>query len=200
MGWNVSQVIRDAGASAKSLQRPGMAVLLEGIRLGRVGRVIVVKLDRLTRSTRDLADLIELVAKHDCALVSVSESLDSSSASGRLVVNMLGVVAQWEREAIGERTGAALAHKRHQRVAYSRTPFAYRREGDRLVAIPEMRAILAEMQRRDAAGESYRQIGAWLSAEGVTPPRGLAWYASSVRAVLRSRIAMEREVLEPNRG
>jgi site-specific DNA recombinase len=86
------------------------------MRSGGVERVIVLKLDRLTRSTRDLATLLEAFARAESSLVSVSESLDTQSAAGRLVVNMLGVVAQWEREAIGDRTGEALAQKRRSRA------------------------------------------------------------------------------------
>lgn len=89
MGFEISEVIRDAGASAKSLQRPGTAQILEGVANGSIGRVVVLKLDRLTRSTSDLDRLLKLFAASDASLVSVSESLDTTSACGRLVVNML---------------------------------------------------------------------------------------------------------------
>lgn len=48
LGWEMAEVIRDAGESAKSLQRPGIAMLLEAVRLGEIERIIVAKLDRLT--------------------------------------------------------------------------------------------------------------------------------------------------------
>src|SRR5579863_6123869 len=107
--WNLTypEVIQDAGESAKSLQRPGIGNLLEQVRADRVERIVVAKLDRLTRNVRDLSDLVELFAKHGVALVSVGETLDTSTSAGRMVVNMLGVVAQWEREAIGERTATS---------------------------------------------------------------------------------------------
>jgi site-specific DNA recombinase len=56
LGLELGEIVRDAGASAKSLQRPGMVRILAGVQEGRVGRVIALKLDRITRSTRDLAD------------------------------------------------------------------------------------------------------------------------------------------------
>ena len=191
MGWPVSEVIRDAGESAKTLQRPGMAMLLADVRAGAVARVVILKLDRATRSTRDLADLLDLFAKCDSALVSVSEHLDTSSASGRLVVNMLGVVAQWEREAIAERTAFALAHKRKARTAYGRTPFGFARVGNALVPDPCEQAALGEALRMDRAGASFREIAARLTETGVKPHRGKVWHASSVRAMLRSKMAME---------
>lgn len=191
MDWSVSQVIRDAGESAKTLQRPGMTKLLTDVRAGVVARVVILKLDRATRSTRDLADLLDLFAKYDTALVSVSEHLDTSSASGRLVVNMLGVVVQWEREAIAERTAFALAHKRMARTAYGRTPFGFVRVGDALVPDAREQAALEEALRMDRAGASFREIAAKLTEIGLKPHRAKVWHASSVRAMLRSKMAME---------
>ena len=70
--------------------------------------MLIAKLDRCTRSVADLASLIDTFSRRGVALISAAESLDTSSAGGRLVVNVLGAVAQWEREAIAERTSAAL--------------------------------------------------------------------------------------------
>jgi site-specific DNA recombinase len=191
MGWRASQVIRDAGESAKTLKRPGIAKVVEWVREGSVERIVVSKLDRLTRSIKDLSELIELYARHDVALVSVGETLDTSTAAGRMVVNMLGVVAQWEREAIGERTATALAHKRQQRQAYGPTPFGFLREGDSLVPDVVEQAALQEAQRMDSAGSSFREIARFFERQNVKPHRGKAWYASTVRKVLRSRMATE---------
>ncbi len=65
--------------------------------------LIIAKLDRLTRSVKDLAELMERFQKRGVSLVSVAESLDTGSAAGRLVLNIMTAVSQWEREAIGER-------------------------------------------------------------------------------------------------
>jgi site-specific DNA recombinase len=110
-----------------------------------------------------------------------------------MVVNMLGVVAQWEREAIGERTASSLAHKRQRRIAYSPTPFGYVRQGDALVSSPVEQEALHEALRMDRAGSSFREIAAMLTTRGAQPKRGKAWHASSVRAMLRSRIILESQ-------
>jgi site-specific DNA recombinase len=103
-------------------------MILAEVRAGRVSAVLVTKLDRLTRSVRDLITIVELFAAYDTALISASESIDTGTAAGRMIVNMFGVVAQWEREAIAERTSGARSHKRRQRLAYAPTPFGYRRD------------------------------------------------------------------------
>lgn len=104
------RVVVDEGVSAKSLDRPALNGLLADCRARRVSSVVVLKVDRLTRSVRDLADLLDLFEKSNVALCSLSESLDTSTASGRLMLNLLASVSQWEREAIAERTSFALAH------------------------------------------------------------------------------------------
>jgi len=195
LGWEVSEVISDAGASAKSLRRPGIDRVIAGIRAGEIDRLVILKLDRATRSTRDLATLLELFAAHGASLVSVSEHLDTASAAGRLVVNMLGVVAQWEREAIAERTSLALSHKRSQGHAYGPTPFGYRREGTELVEVAVEQEAIREARRMNGAGETYRAIARMLEERSVRPHRGQTWHASTVRAMLMSRIAQERATL-----
>jgi len=84
------------------------------VEAGQVKAVIVAKLDRLTRSVKDLCELLERFERRGVALVSVAESLDTGSAAGRLVLNIMAAVSQWEREAIGERTRDAMRHKRSQ--------------------------------------------------------------------------------------
>jgi site-specific DNA recombinase len=189
----LDDVVVDAGVSAKTLDRPGLRPLLEDMRDGLVGAVIVLKLDRLTRSMRDLGELLDLFSRANVALVSVSESLDTETAAGRLLVNILGGVAQWEREAIAERTAFALGHKRRSGAVYGRTPFGYRRDGGRLIPDAGIQAILTQLRTMRADGQSYRDLAAWLAAEGVRTPQGAAkWHPASVRAILESRIAAEQ--------
>lgn len=95
-------VFEDAGASAKNLEREGLRRALARLDQGDVGGLVITKLDRLTRNVRDLGDLVERYFTSTCALLSVSDSIDTRMAGGRLVLNVLTSVAQWEREAIGE--------------------------------------------------------------------------------------------------
>ena len=90
-------------ASAKNLERDGLQGALAQIKSGKAEALIVVKLDRLTRSVSDLGYLVETYFSK-AGLLSVSEQIDTRSASGRLVLNVLASVSQWDREAIGERT------------------------------------------------------------------------------------------------
>src|ERR1017187_3547331 len=126
-GAELAEVIIDAGESAKSLNRPGMARLLSMVDAGEVDTVIISKLDRLTRSVKDLAELLERFTRRGVSLVSVADSLDTHSAAGRLVLNIMVSVSQWEREAISERTRDVMQHKIKNNEWIGNTAFGHRR-------------------------------------------------------------------------
>src|SRR6202049_5002658 len=130
-------IIVDGGESAKTLNRPGMARLLALVDSGKVQAVIIAKLDRLTRSVKDLCTLLERFERRGVALVSVAESLDTGSAAGRLVLNIMTAVSQWEREAIGERTRDAMSHKRTNGERVGNIAFGYRLGSDGVHVEPD---------------------------------------------------------------
>jgi DNA invertase Pin-like site-specific DNA recombinase len=131
-GADLVEVIIDAGESAKSLNRPGMACLLSLVDAGAADAVIIAKLDRLTRSVKDLAELLERLNRRGVSLVSVAESLDTGTEEGRLVLNIMTAVSQWEREAIGERTRDAMHHKRANGERVGTVRFGFRTAADAL--------------------------------------------------------------------
>jgi len=181
-------MIVDAGESAKSLDRPGMVQLLELIESRSVDGVIVAKLDRLTRSVRDLADLIEILNKRDVKLISVAESLDTGSAAGRLVINLLGAVSCWERETGAERTRAALAHKKARGERIGSVRFGYRlaSDGVHLEVEPSEQRIIDVIRDLRNSGLSLQAIADRLNADGVRTRRGTEWRNQYVHNALRA--------------
>lgn len=189
-GATLVDLIVDAGESAKTLDRPGMEHILALVEARKVDTVIVAKLDRLTRSVKDLALLLERFTRRGVALVSVAESLDTSTAGGRLVLNIMVSVSQWEREAIGERTKDALAHMKATRQAYSPTPYGFERNGDTLAASDEMNTV-QQIRSWHSAGWTLRKIAGELNRLGVaTKNGGAAWYASTVRRIVTNKLYM----------
>jgi site-specific DNA recombinase len=170
-------IIVDGGESGKSLSRPGIERLLGMVDRREISVVIIAKLDRLTRSVRDLGELLERFQRSGVALVSVGESLDTGSAAGRLVLNVMASVSQWEREAIGERTRDALRHKRAQGLRAGNVPFGYSlaEDGQTLVPRDEEQQVLARLRQLGDQGLSQRQIAARLNALGLRTRRGSEW-------------------------
>lgn len=178
-------VIEDAGASAKSLRRDGMGRLLELVDAGAVDVVVIYKLDRLTRSVRDLGDLLERFDRAGVSLVSVSESLDTGTAAGRLVLNVMASVAQWEREVIGERTREALAAKARRGERVGQIPFGYRlaADGVHLEEDHEEQETLRDIQAMRAAGWSWQRIAADLNRRGLARCDDREWTRQNTRSV-----------------
>jgi site-specific DNA recombinase len=187
-GAELAEVIIDAGESAKSLNRPGMVRLLSLVDAGAVDVVIVAKLDRLTRSVKDLAELLERFTRRGVSLVSVAESLDTGTAAGRLVLNIMVSVSQWEREAIGERTRDAMHHKQSKGERVGTVPFGYRLAADglHLEADSAEQGILSRIRELNAAGYTTRRIADELNRQGCTTRRGTAWRFQYVAEALRA--------------
>jgi site-specific DNA recombinase len=170
--WTLMELIRDAGHSAKSLKRPGMARLLTLVEAGQVDVVMVYKLDRLTRSVVDLGKLMDLFKRKRVDLVSLQESLDATTATGELMMNLLASVSQWERKVIGERTRDALHHLKAQGKRYCHTVY-------------EDAEGIALMHRLRAEGCSYERIAQHLHEAGIPTAMGGAWQAMVVWGIIQ---------------
>ena len=175
MDLELVAVESDAGVSAKTLDRPALARTLAALDSGAADALVVVKLDRLTRSVRDLADLLEQYFSADHGLISLGESVDTRTAAGRLVLNVMTSVAQWEREAIGERTSSALQHMKAQGKRVGAVPYGYElaEDGETLVPNETEQAVIARARElRDGEFRSLRMVSALLANEGVFSRKG----------------------------
>lgn len=186
-GHEIVETIADEAMSGKTLARPGLERALAMLKAGKVEGVLVAKLDRLTRSVRDLGALIETYFSNGHgALLSVGENLDTATAAGRFMVNVLGSVAQWERETIGERTATALRHKRAKGEVFNHAPLGYDAVDGALVPNTIELAIVERIKRERAAGKSLGRIAADLNAARIRGKAGGRFYASTVAKVLRA--------------
>lgn len=186
-------VIVDAGQSAKNMKRPGLQRVLTALSKGTAEGLVVVKLDRLSRSVKDWNTLIDgfFGEKGGKQLFSVGDSIDTRTAAGRLVLNVLMSVAQWEREAIGERTRDVLRHKiaKGERCGKVRFGFDLAPDGKTLVPNPLEQEAVALMVQLRAAGQTLRDIAAELNKRGVATKEGRPWLFTSVKGILARQAA-----------
>jgi DNA invertase Pin-like site-specific DNA recombinase len=163
----------DAGVSGTRTDRPALAAALVSLEQGDA--LVVYSLSRLSRGLRHLIDLADILDARGVALVSLTESLDTTSASGRLFFHMMAALSQFERDLLSERVAAALAQKRAR--------------GERL-GRPRYENPDAERLARDLGhrGASLRMIAAALLQAGHRPQRASAWSAKVVRDLLRREI------------
>ena len=187
------EIIEDAGQSGKTLDRPGLKKALAMIRSGKAGGLLIAKLDRLSRSVVDWNTLIDSYFGERAGkqLFSVADSIDTRTAAGRLVLNVLMSVAQWERETIGERTKDALQHKirKGERCGKVRFGFRLADDGVALIEDPAEQEVLRTIRRLKAAGQSLREIAAELTRRGILTKEGnRTWKHTTVARILQRTV------------
>jgi len=180
-------VDRESAKEGSIHKRPGIARIFDLARAHQVERVIIAKLDRLTRSVVDLGELLTELDRAGVSLVSATETwMDTGSAAGRLVINIIVCVAQWEREAIAERTAAVLQHKKAHGKVYNHTPYGFERQGDNLVVAPVEQEIRARIFKEREIGLSLAEIADALNAQGVPTKIKGRWHPSTVANILKA--------------
>lgn len=191
-GFDLMGIEADEGESASSLKRSGLERALATLDAGEADALVVVKLDRLTRSVRDLDTLLtRYFAEGDHALVSVAEQVDTTTATGRMILNVLMSVSQWEREVIGERTSAALQHKKANgeytggKVPYG---FALAADGATLVEDQAEQAVIGAVIEYRGAGLSLRKIADRLASDGFTTRKGGKFYAQQISNIIKGAV------------
>ena len=163
------EIIEDAGLSGKTIAgRPGMQHVIELVKAHKVSDVIIFKLDRLARNVREANEIADLMAKKGVNLHSISEKIDTGSATGKLFFNILAAMGQWEREIISERTVMALQTlKSNNRRVSGRAPFGYSFQNDGTLAVnADEQKVITRIRELRSAGFTIMAIRSQLTADG----------------------------------
>ncbi len=140
------QRVFEEAASGGRWDRPILHDMLRQLRDGDV--VVVWKLDRLSRSLKDLLHLMERIKEADAGFRSLTESIDTTTPAGRMMMQMVGSFAEFERAMIRERTSAGLALARAEgRVGGRRRKLTERQRGEIAESVLSGRKSAAEMAR-----------------------------------------------------
>ncbi|MDD4443432.1 MAG: recombinase family protein [Kiritimatiellae bacterium] len=160
----------DGGFSGGNIKRPALAQLKNDIAADKVDVVVVYKIDRLSRSLMDFASLLTLFDEHNVSFVSVTQDINTSTSSGRMMLNILMTFAQYEREIITERIRdkVAAAKKKGMHTG-GLPPMGYRSNPAtrKLEVVPDEAALVRRIFASYLRLGSARDVASELDADGV---------------------------------
>ena len=150
-GWNIYKEYIDQNYSGGNTKRPAFTAMMDAARKRKFDLLLVWKLDRLSRSLKDLIVTLDELGSCGIDFVSYDNNLDTSTPTGKLVFQIVGAVAEFEKEIIRERVVAGLATARNK--------------GKRLGRPPISKYVYDQALQLRAAGSSYRNIGKVLDVD-----------------------------------
>lgn len=192
-GWEYFRTYSDPGISGRILARDGLLALLEAIDKGKIDAVVVFKLDRLSRKQRDMLALIEdyFIAK-DVKLISLTETLDTSTAWGRAMIGILSSFAELELDNINKRTRMGIMARAAQgKYTGGTPPYGYYLKYGKLEIEPTEATVVRLIYHLREIGYSMSDIVDEIEERGYVTRAGKAFHKSTIDSILRNRKTYE---------
>ena len=126
LGYEIFKIYKDEGKSAKNLNRPEMQELLKDAEQRKFQAIFIYKLDRFSRSLKDLILTIDKLKEWGVDFISLQDKIETASASGKLMFQIIGAFAEFERNIIGDRTSFGMERKAKEGGFITKAPFGYK--------------------------------------------------------------------------
>jgi len=188
-GWEPGLRYTDQ-MTGSTLERPDLQRALADARAGRFELLLVYRVDRLARSVRGLAQILDELDQARVLFRSATEPFDTGSAAGRMMVQMLGVFAEFERATLIDRVVAGMERKAARGEWHGgKLPFGYAGESGALVPVEAEAALVNKIFDLCKGGEmGARSIAMLLNDHGHRTRTGRPWGHKTILDMLRNPI------------
>ena len=189
--YEVLDIHTDAGITGRRVDiREGLQNAVEAACKHKAA-LVVYSLSRLARNTRETLEISERLRKSGANLVSLSESIDTTSAAGKMIFGVLAVLAQFESDQTSERVTEAMAYAKSQGRRVGKIPYGYRLGEDEstLVEDEKEQAVIRQIQELHRSGLSLRAIAQELEERGIRTKSGLRNWSPKVLSTILKQAA-----------
>lgn len=144
-GFHIFGIYEDDGYSATNLKRPALEKLLQDVQQNKINRILITKLDRLSRGVRNYYKILDILDDHEVYWQTIFEKYDSSTANGRLHINIMLSVAENESAQTGERIRSVFKTKiKNKELISGKIPVGLKRQEKKLVIDEDKKQIVIE--------------------------------------------------------
>ena len=144
-GFHIYGIYEDDGFSATNLKRPALQRLLKDVEQNKINRILITKLDRLSRGVRNYYKVLDVLDEHEVFWQTIFEKYDSSTANGRLHINIMLSVAENESAQTSERIKSVFKTKvENKEVIAGKIPIGLKKENKKLIIDEEKKQVILD--------------------------------------------------------
>jgi site-specific DNA recombinase len=184
--WIIAEEYVDDGYSGRNTKRPAYTKMMQA--MDNWDMLLVIKMDRIHRNSKNFMLMMETLNKHQKGFTSMTESLDTSTAMGRFVMDIIQRIAQLESEQIGERVyiGMEQKAKTNSGILGFNIPYGYDYDDGSLLVNDKEAEVVTSIFSNYLDGWSMKKIAFHLNEKKIPTKQNKTWASQTISRILKN--------------